>query len=538
MQQRRKTAKSSEAISQTGGMSRQTFLFGPFLLDPDREMLLQNGAPVAIGRRGLLLLLALLRAQGQIVRKADLMHSAWPNAVVEESNLSVQMASLRKLFGPSSEGSEWIATVPRIGYRFAGPLLVHDEPETLVGEQAMELARKPSIAVLPFSNLSDDLELEFFADGIAEDIITALSKFRWFSVLARNSSFIYKGAPINVKRVARDLDVRYLIEGSVRRSAKRVRVSAQLVDAGSGNQIFANRHDFDLVDILAAQDQIAELVAAATEPELLRSESKLAAAPRRGSSVNAWDLVRQGIWYLHQMSQATHLRARDLLREACHLDPDLPEAHAWLAQASAGIVGYGWSGNPAAEAREGMNAALTAVHLDEKSPYAHYALAMTSVYEGALDQAVRAAERALELCPGFAPGHFALGMARLFSGDARAAIGPLEHALRLNPHNAQNFVWSTLLALAYFFERKADMALHCAERALKIRPTWRPTLGTLACCDVVLGHTEAARECVERMAKVEDPLGDALAPLKRRNPQWIKAMSALLRKAGWSHSPL
>jgi tetratricopeptide (TPR) repeat protein len=338
--------------------------------------------------------------------------------------------------------------------------------------------------------------------------------------------------------VARELDARYLIEGSVRKSARRVRISAQLVEAGGGNQILANKLDFDLVDILAIQDQIAERVAAATEPELLRSECKLATASRRGGSVNAWDLVRQGIWYVHQVTQATHLRARDLLREACHLDPDSPEGHAWLAQASAGIVGYGWSDNPAADAREGMKAAFTAIQMDEKSPYSHYALAVSSVYEGALDQAVRAAERALELCPSFAPGHFALGMARLFSGDARAAIGPLEHALWLNPHDAQNFVWCNLLALAYFFERRTDMALLCAEKALKIRPRWRSTLETLACCDIVLGRNEAARECVEQMAKVEDPLGDALAPLKRRNPQWIKRMSALLHRAGWSHSPI
>jgi len=342
-------------------MPRQTFLFGSFLLDPDREMLFQDGSPVVIGRRGLLLLHALLRAQGQVVRKVDLMHSAWPNAVVEESNLSVQMASLRKLFGPLSEGAEWIATVPRIGYRFAGPVLVHnDEPETPASDEATDLARKPSLAVLPFTNLSGDPELEFFADGIAEDIITALSRFRWFFVLARNSSFIYKGRPINVKQVARELGVRYVIEGSVRKSVKRVRISAQLVDAGGGNQILANRHDFDLVDILSVQDEIAEQVAGATEPEVLKSESKLAATLRRGGNMNAWDLVRQGIWYLHQVTQATRLRARELLREACHLDPDLAEGHAWLAQVSAGVVGYGWSDNPAADAREGMNAALMA----------------------------------------------------------------------------------------------------------------------------------------------------------------------------------
>src|SRR5262245_23363080 len=517
-------------------MARQIFLFGKFLLDSDREALFEDGAQVVIGRRGFLLLYALLRAQGQVVRKDELMHSAWPNAVVEESNLSVQMASLRKLLGPSAEGAEWIMTVPRLGYRFSGPLLVEDEePAVPAGEQTTDLASKPCIAVLPFTNLSGDPQLELFADGIAEDIITALSRFRWFFVLARNSSFVYKGRPIDVKQVARELGVRYLIEGSVRKSPQRVRISTQLIDAEAGNQILANRYDVDLVDILAVQDQIAEQVAGATEPELLKSESKLAATRRPRARMNGWDLVRHGIWHLHQVTRETHLRARELLREACRVDAALPEAHAWLAQAAAAIVGYGWSESPAVDAREGMNAALTAIRLDEKSPYSHYALAITSAYGGALDQAVRAGERALELCPCFAPGHFVLGMARLFSGDAHAAIAPLERALRLNPYDAQNFIWCNLLALTYFFAGRTEMARQCAEKALKIRPTWRSTLETMACCDVALGRADAARECVEQMAKAEDPLGDALAPLKRRNPHWIKKMTVLLRKAGWSH---
>jgi TolB-like protein len=500
-------------------------------------MLLRDGSPVALGRRGLLLLHALLKAEGKLVTKADLMHSGWPNAVVEESNLSVQMASLRKLLGSSPEGAEWIATVPRIGYRFVGSVIFHDaEADTPAGDQATDLARKPSIVVLPFINLSSDPEQDYFVDGITEDIITALSRFRWFFVSARNSSFMYKGKAIDVKQTARELGVRYMVEGSVRKSVKRVRISAQLIDAGSGNHILADRYDFDLVDILAVQDQIAERVAGATEPELLKSESKLATARRRGSNMNAWDLVRQGIWDLHQVTQATHLRARELFREACHLDPDLLEGYIWLAHASAEIVGYAWSDNPAADAREGMNAALTAIQMDEKSPYSHYALAITSVYEGALDQAVRAAERAVELCSCFALGHFVLGMARLFSGDAPKAIGSLEHGLRLNPYDPQNFIWCNLLALAYFFDKKTDIALQCAERALKIRPKWRSTLETAACCDVALGRAEAAREYIEQMARAENPLGDALAPLKRRNPHWTKEMTALLRKAGWSRS--
>ena len=214
-------------------------------------------------------------------------------------------------------------------------------------------------------------------------------------------------------------------------------------------------------------------------------------------------------------------------------DPDLPEPHAWLGRVSAGIVAYGWSDSEAADLREGIDAALRAVQIDEKSPYAHYALAITSVYASAFDQATRAAEKAAELSPSFALGHLVLGMARLFSGNASDAIEPLEHGLQLNPYDPQNFVWYNVLALAQFFTRRADNALKCVVRALKIRPNWRPAMETAACCYLALGRSEAAQECIEHMARLEKPSGDALLPFKRRNPHWIEEMIALLRKAGW-----
>jgi TolB-like protein len=514
-------------------LPKQTFLFGPFQLDAGRGVLFRDKSPLAVGHRRLLLLRALLKAQGQVVTKADLMDAAWPNAVVEESNLSVQIASLRKLLGASPDGAEWISTVPRIGYRFIGPVVVHDgHLEVPAADWATDAARKPSIAVLPFVNLSGDPGQEHFADGITEDTIAALSRFRWFFVVARNSSFVYKARPINVKLVARELGVRYVLEGSVRTSIERVRISAQLIDAGSGNQLFANRHDFDLTDLLAMQDQIAERVAGAIEPELLKVEANLAATRLRAGETTGWDLVRQGIWYLQQATRATYLRAREVLREACSLDPDLPEGHIWLAHASAGMITRGWRGaDPANGKREGMNAALKAVQLDGKSPYSHYALAICSAYDDALDQALRAAEKAVELCPSFALGHLVLGLGHLFSGDAAAAIEPFERGLQLNPYDPQNFVWCNLLALAYLFDRQTDAALQCAEKTLKSRPTWGPAMETVACCCVALGRREMARQCMKQMMRLERSSGDVLALLKRRNPHWRQQMAALLRKA-------
>lgn len=510
----------------------QRFVFGPFMLDTQRGMLLRDGAPVVIGQRGLSLLQALLSAHGETVTKAELMELGWPNTIVEESNLSVQIAALRKLLGPMPDGGEWIATVARVGYRITVPVAVKEsDAGELSGQAAKDLASKPSIAVLPFANLSGDVGQEYFADGITEDIISALSRFRWFFVVSRNSTFLYKGRAVDMKTVAHELGVRYVLEGSARKSDQLVRISARLIDARSATQIWGDRYDFDLVDILAVQDRIAQQVAGAIEPELLKIESALGATRRRARNLTAWDLVRQGTWYFHQVSRSSHRRARELFREACALDDSAPDAQIWLARVSAGIVAYGWSDGPAADLREGVEAALRAIQVDKQSPYSHYALAIISVYAGPIDRAIRAAERAVDLNPSFALGHLVLGMARLYSGDATGAIEPLEQGLRLNPHDPQNFVWYNTLAYAYFFSRQIDTALRCAMNALKIRPTWFPSLETAACCYVSLGRLDRGRELIEQVARLEESPGDALAPFKRNNPHWTEEISSLLAKA-------
>jgi TolB-like protein len=502
------------------------------MLDTQRGTLFRDGAPVLVGQRGLSLLQALLSARGETVTKAELMELGWPNAIVEESNLSVQIAALRKLLGSVPDGVEWIVTVPRVGYRIIVPVAVKESnADELTGRDTKGLASKPSIAVLPFANLSGDIDQEYFADGISEDITIALSRFRWFFVVSRNSSFLYKHRTVDVKTVAHDLGVRYVLEGSARRSNRLVRVSAQLIDARSATQIWGDRFDFDMVDMLAVQDRIAEQVAGAIEPELLKTESALGATRRRASNLTAWDLVRQGTWYFHQVSRATHRRARELFREACALDDNAPDAQIWVARVSAGIVAYGWSDDPAADLREGMRAALRAIQVDEQSPYSHYALAIISVFAGPIDRAIRAAERAVELNPSFALGHLVLGMARLYGGDASGAIAPLEYGLRLNRYDPQNFVWYNTLAYAYFFSRQVNKALQCTMNALKIRPTWPPLLESAACCYMAQGRTDAARELIDQGARLEESPGDAMAPFKRNNLQWTEEINSLLAKA-------
>jgi TolB-like protein len=505
------------------------FAFGPFLLDTARGTLTRDGSALAVGQRGLRILQALLDADGGVVAKATLMAQAWPGLVVEDSNLSVQVAALRKLLGPAASGSDWIVTVPRMGYRLVGASLVEEGTLEPMGPGAADPGGRPTIAVLPFTNLSDEATQEYFVDGVTEDIIAALTRFRWFSVTGRNASHVYKVKPVDATIAARELGVRYLVEGSVRKLGERVRISAALVDALGGQCLWADHYDYDfgIPDAFDAQDTIAQQVAGAIEPELLKSAGGLAAR-RRSGSVTGWDLLAQGSWFFHHVTQATHLRARELFRQAGQIDPELTEARLWLGRVNAGLVAYGWSEDPAEDLREGLAAALQAVQMDERNPYAHYALAIVSVYSEAFTLALRSAEKAIELNPSFALGHLVHGMASLFSGSAGKAVESLERGLRLNRYDPQNFIWYNVLALAYLFTGRAEEALQRAIAALKSRPTWRSSMETAAACCAALDNTDAARQWGHQVASLPRISGDALQPLWRSNPLWADEVHRLL----------
>lgn len=260
------------------GMRESRHEFGPFVLDAQAG-LTRDGTPVPVGQRALSLLGALADANGAVVGKAELMECGWPGTIVEEGNLSVQIAALRKALGQAPDGTEWIITVPRTGYRLLRPGAL---------SQAQALPVRPTLAVLPFTNLGGDAEQSYFADGVVEDIITALSRFRSFAVVARNSSFIYKGRAVDVREVARELGVRYVLEGSVRRGGDRLRIAAQLVDAVSGAHLWAQSFDGRLDEVFDFQDRITESVAALVEPHIRAAEIERSRRERPGS-ISAYD---------------------------------------------------------------------------------------------------------------------------------------------------------------------------------------------------------------------------------------------------------
>lgn len=510
--------------------------FGAFELDGARGILTRDGLPVPLGHRALGLLLALLRAGGQVVTKDELLAAAWPGMVVEEANLSVQIAGLRKVLASSPPARDWIATVPRVGYRYTGPIRPACTPAP-AGSEPGGMPDTPTLAVLPFASLGGEARLDTLADSISEDILDALSHYRWFRVVARSASRALRGQAGAAKQLAREFGVRYVLEGSVRRSGKRIRIAAALSDVHHANQLWADRFEFALTDVFSAQDRIVQRVAGALEPELLKLDAGSLTAGGPATPAGARGLIRQGVHAFHQVERTSHWHARAAFREAIAREPGLPEAHVWLARAAAGIVAYGWSADPQADLREGLAAAFEAIRLDERSPYAHYALAITSAYAGDPEQSARAARRALEINPSFALGHLVLGMALLFAGRTQPAIDALEHGLELNAFDPQNFVWYSLLSVAQHLVGRFDLARQAAERACGIRPGWHLGLELTAACHAALGHAEAAARCMQQLRDLPAPTHQILAPLQRAHPHWQSALDLALPARTLSPTP-
>ena len=324
----------------------------------------------------------------------------------------------------SRRSREWVIALPAPCRR-----QIH-RPKALIPSDI-----RPLIAVLPFGMVSEEPGKEYLADGITDDIITALARYRWFRVVVRGSAFALRDKAVE------QLGARYALHGNVRHSGERLRISAQLIDASNGAHLWAERYNLVMADAFAIQDEIAERVVAAIEPELLKSEHSRLALVRHTGNVTAWDLVRQGMWHFHKVTREGHRTARDLFRRACSADPDLSEAHAWLGRVSAGIIAYGWSDDIIADGSEGTKAATRAVALDPRDPYAYYSFAIVSCYAGSANTGALAAQSAIDLNPSFALGHLVLGMARLFDGDADRAVAPLRHGLTLNPNDPQNVAW-------------------------------------------------------------------------------------------------
>jgi adenylate cyclase len=363
---------------------------------------------------------------------------------------------------------------------------------------ALPLPDKPSIAVLPFANMSGDPEQEYFSDGITEDIITALSRFRWFFVIARNSTFTYKGKTVDVKTVAQDLGVRYILEGSVRKAGSRVRITAQLIDAPTSHHIWAERYDRDLKDIFAVQDEITENIVTSIGPEFLSAEMRRAQR-RDVRSLDGWDCIMRAAFHHSRYRKEDVAEAQRLLQKAIELDPFNAEGFCLLAFTHLMQVQFGWSESADQSVQEATKAAENAIAIDDRDAWAHTALGLVDLISRRYDDAIRRLKKAVILNPSLANAYGALGQVLALAGEYAPAVEQINKAIRLSPRDPFLVYWLAHLGLAAFSEERYDIACEWAAKVIQENPCFPGAYRMLAASYGQLGRIKEAQAALKEM---------------------------------------
>ena len=389
----------------------------------------------------------------------------------------------------------------------AAPIVVKSAAATSKTEPST--ADRPSIAVLPFANMSGDPEQEYFADGISEDIITGLSKLRWFFVIARNSSFTYKGKAVDVKRVARELGVRYVLEGSVRKGGNRVRITAQLIDAATNNHIWADRYDGELTDVFELQDEITKKVVSAIEPKLLEAEA-MRSKSRSAEDLGAWDMLMRANSLFWRLTKDEGEAAIAILRRAVERYPNYAPAHSMLAFMLL-ISGYAaWTlSELEPQVRQAETLATRAATLDDSDPWAHLALGYVAFTRRHTEEAVQQFQRSIDLNPNFAAAHGYFGWALALDGQSDRAIPHLEQAIRMSPHDPQNAIFFVGLAASHYLTARYIEAVNFGRKAVQHRSTFTGGHRILCASLAQAGQLSEARVALHRLKELQPEISTA-----------------------------
>jgi len=485
-------------------MESDEITFGRFRLDLRQRELSREGKAVRLHERAMDILCELAAAKGGVVSKDALMSRLWPGRIVEEGNLHVHISALRKALDEHGEGHSYIVTVPGRGYRLVGLI---GSPSTRLAQPSspahLPLPDKPSIAVMPFANLSSDPEQEYLVDGIVEDIITELSRFSELFVIARNSSFQYKGKAVDVRQVGRELDVRYLLEGSARKGEDHIRISAQLIDVATGAHRWAEHYDRTLEDVFAVQDDVVRTIVGILAAHVRQAETeRLRAKPP--NSWQAYDCYLQAVQALAAFSSTlneAHIEeARRLLQQSLTIDPNYARSYAELAVTDVSA----WH-NPTAE--DFLNPAVLdrahdfarkAVQLDRNLPLAHAALGWVLVYKHQHDASIAALEKSVALNPNYVDWRF--GVALIRAGDAKRAIEVVHAYMRLDPFYVP--FASFVLGYAHLMLKQYPQALSLLRDYVAQAPSARGRV-LLAATLARMGHLEEARAEVAEAVRLK-----------------------------------
>jgi len=459
------------------------YALGPFHLDAEAEILFRNGEPLPVGRRAVALLRVLVEQAGAPVSKDALLEAAWTGLTVGEANLPVQIAAIRKVLGQEPGGDRWIETLPRRGYRFVGPVETRVVDSTVTVPAVAEISAsgsgptqseqsipqvgperwlpdKPSIAVLPFTNPSGDPNEDYFSDGITEDIITELSRFSELFVIARNSSFTYKGMAVDVRQVGRELGVRYVLEGSIRRAGDRVRITAQLIDATTAAHLWAERYNRKLEDVFAVQDEIACTIGPILAAHVNKAEidRTLFKPPTTWHAHDYYLRAVASMASFYSSFQAKALyEARRLLEASLSADPTYARAYTTLSFTYSAAFS-----NPADDdyttndaLKRAYEFAQKAVQLDPYLPQAHSQLGWVLIWKRRHGAAISSFERAIALNPNFSDWRFIAGLT--LAGEHERALKASELYLRLDPFHPANAL--TFIGVALFLLGRYSDAL-------------------------------------------------------------------------------
>ena len=487
------------------------FTFDNQTLDIERRELLRDGAPIPMQPQVFDLLVYLVQNRDRVVSKEDLIGLVWGGRTVSDSTFTSRVNAARTAIGDSGRDQKLIRTISRKGLRFVGTVQEPENsnrPEGRLPEKSLERPRsglplpdRPAIAVLPFNNMSGEREQEYFSDGISEDIITALSKLRWLFVIARNSSFTYKGKSVHMKQVAEELGVRYLLEGSVRKSGDRVRITAQLNDVATGSHIWAERYDRDLADVFAVQDQITEAIVAAIEPQIYAAEN-FRARSKPPNSLDAWDLVMRALWHYWRVTRQDNVVAQALLEKAITIDPNYGQALSVLATSHMSGVHLGWaelgSTAPIAE-----RAALAAVAADSEDPWAHNALGSVYFSTRRLDDSLAEFEQALQLNPNFSLAQGYYGLALSYCGRWQEAHEAAQRAIRLSPRDPSSAIYYGIAAYAQFVGRNYQQAIALAREAIRQRGDFTGAYRVLTVAAAMTGQAEVAAAALQELRRAQ-----------------------------------
>jgi len=509
------------------------------MLDLDRRELARASAVVAVPPQVFDLLVYLVRNRERVVSRDDLLDAVWGGRIVSESTLASHINAARRAVGDSGQEQRVIRTVARKGFRFVDEVRETDAPaeagsaNAATGE-APAVPARPSIAVLPFVNLSGDPEQDYFADGVVEDVIAALSRHRWLFVVARNSSFTYKGRMVDVKQVGRELGVRYVLEGSVRKAKNRVRITGQLIDASTGAHHWADRFEGVVEDIFELQDQITVSVVGAIVPQLERAEIERA-RHKPTESLDAYDYYLRGMARLHLGTREATEQALPLLHKAMAFDPDFAAAYAMGAWCHCWRKVNGWMADRPLEMAEGIRLARRAVELGKDD-----ALALTrgghalGHLHGDLEGGAALLERALVLNPNLAAAWFLGAFLRLWSGDTDSAIEYFTHAMRLSPLDPELYRMQAGMAVAHLFAGRFDMASSWAEKAFRDLPSFLMAVAIIAASYALAGRMDDARRMMKQVRQLDPSL--RLANLSEWLPiqraEHLAILAEGLRKAG------